>query len=76
MIQNNWLVSYKSIQGIHAYMREITRRDTFQTNLEYSLEDLINNYSGFRKDFDILFPELEAYCEKLFKSENIMLQAG
>ncbi len=74
MAKDNWLENYSSVQGIHNYMREITRRDTFQTNLEYSLEDLINNYSAFKTDFEEIFPQLVEYVKELTTSEELVLQ--
>lgn len=74
MIHDNWLVNYSSVQGVHNFMREITRRDTFQTNLEYSLEDLINNYNAFKMDFEEIFPQLIQYVQTLTGSEELVLQ--
>ncbi len=74
MINDNWLVNYSSVQGIHNFMREITRRDTFQTNLEYSLEDLINNYNDFKADFEEIFPQLIQYVQEITHSEELVLQ--
>ncbi len=74
MVHNNWLVNYASVQGIHSFMREITRRDTFQTNLEYSLEDLINQYNDFKADFEEIFPQLVQYVHDTIASEELVLQ--
>lgn len=74
MMNDNWLVNYSSVQGIHNFMREITRRDTFQTNLEYSLEDLINNYNEFKLDFEEIFPQLVQYVQEITHSEELVLQ--
>lgn len=74
MICDNWLVNFSSVNGTHMYMREITRRDTFQTNLEYSLEDLINQYHAFKADFEELFPQVIAFVKSSVKSEALVLQ--
>ncbi|HVD98857.1 MAG TPA: acyl carrier protein phosphodiesterase [Cytophagaceae bacterium] len=74
MINNNWLVNYSSVQGVHSFMREITRRDTFQTNLEYSLEDLINHYNEFKADFEEIFPQMIQHVQELIHSEELVLQ--
>jgi acyl carrier protein phosphodiesterase len=74
MVNDNWLVNYASVQGIHSFMREITRRDTFQTNLEYSLEDLINQYNEFKADFDEIFPQVQQYVHELTHTEEMVLQ--
>jgi acyl carrier protein phosphodiesterase len=74
MIQDNWLFHYSSVEGIHRYMREITRRDTFQTNLEYSLEDLIQHYNDFKADFEEFFPDLIAYTKEQLKKYEEELQ--
>ncbi len=74
MINDNWLVNYSSVQGVHNFMREITRRDTFQTNLEYSLEDLINNYNEFKTDFEEIFPQIVQYVQDLTHTEELILQ--
>jgi acyl carrier protein phosphodiesterase len=74
MMNDNWLVNYSSVQGIHSFMREITRRDTFQTNLEYSLEDLINHYNEFKTDFEEIFPQLVQHIQEITQSEELVLQ--
>lgn len=74
MIKDNWLVNLSSVNGVHSFMREITRRDTFQTNLEYSLEDLINQYNSFKADFEELFPDLIQYVQETVLSEELVLQ--
>ncbi|MCU0429571.1 MAG: acyl carrier protein phosphodiesterase [Cytophagaceae bacterium] len=74
MIQDNWLFHYSSVEGIHRYMREITRRDTFQTNLEYSLEDLIQSYHAFKADFDELFPALISFADEQMRKRELVLQ--
>jgi len=74
MINDNWLVKFASVNGTHTFMREITRRDTFQTNLEYSLEDLINQYNSFKEDFEELFPQLIQYVHETVGTEELVLQ--
>lgn len=74
MIQDNWLLNYSSVEGIHRYMRELTRRDTFQTNLEYSLEDLIQSYNDFKADFEEFFPQLIAFADEQLKKHELVLQ--
>ncbi len=64
LISKNILLNYDSIEGIHAYMQLITHKDTFQANLEHSLETLILHYELFKKDFEELIPELIGYTEK------------
>jgi acyl carrier protein phosphodiesterase len=63
-ISNNVLENYDSIEGIHSYMRLLTHKDTFQSNLEYSLEILIKHYAEFKSEFEEIFPQLVEYVEK------------
>jgi acyl carrier protein phosphodiesterase len=58
LLANDWIINMASIRGVHEYMQLITIKDTFQSILEYSLEDLTNNYNEFKEDFEEIMPDL------------------
>lgn len=55
IISGDWLFRISTIDGVHQYMKHLIRKDTFQSYLEYSLEDLCVNYTAFKEDFNRFF---------------------
>jgi acyl carrier protein phosphodiesterase len=65
MIEHNWLYNYRKIEGIDRALNGLSRRATFESNMEYSVKALEEHYDLFGEEFDTFFPELiekvEAY---------------
>jgi acyl carrier protein phosphodiesterase len=62
MFEQNWLVSYSSIEGIEATLKRIKAKlsskhqDSFVVTS--FLDDLENNYRELEIDFKLFFPEI------------------
>jgi acyl carrier protein phosphodiesterase len=65
MIAENWLGSYKTLEGVGLTFPRIARRLKRENNLATGLDELINNYSEIESDFLSFFPELIGYVEKI-----------
>ncbi len=65
MIEQNWLGSYQTREGINLTFQRIAKRIKRVNNLATAQEELINNYKGIEKDFLEFFPELYTYAKAL-----------
>jgi acyl carrier protein phosphodiesterase len=73
MISNNWLVNYSRPEGIQKALNGISRRTTFESNLEKGAEVLLNHKTFFENSFNRFFPELNEHCKNFIakgQSEN------
>lgn len=64
MIRNNWLVSYKDIQGIENACKGIAQRTKFRSNMANAHLQLQKYYDVLEADFRAFFPLLNAHCQK------------
>ncbi|MBN2534199.1 MAG: acyl carrier protein phosphodiesterase [Spirochaetales bacterium] len=63
MIKENWLCSYKNIEGIKNVLYRLSRRINRQNRIVESIIELQKNYSDLESDFQRFFPEIvHAYC--------------
>ena len=77
LLAANWIVNMSTIRGLHEYMQLITMKDTFQSILEYSLEDLTNQYNDFKADFEELMPDLAYFVKNTIKEqEEVLIMAN
>ncbi|MFY9311268.1 MAG: ACP phosphodiesterase [Bacteroidia bacterium] len=67
MIQYNILFQYSRIEGVQQVFNGMARRAAFQSNMEYAVKDLQENYLLFEEEFKLFFPELEAYISEELK---------
>jgi acyl carrier protein phosphodiesterase len=66
MIEENWLVSYKEINGIKNSLDRISWRFSKSKHpLSNPVEELIRNYESFEADFRSFFPCAIGYANKL-----------
>ena len=66
MIQQNWLLSYKTIDGIEKILSQMDSRIKRESNLRFSVQELRLFYKEFEDDFTTFFNELRIHSsEKL-----------
>ena len=58
MISRNWLVSYRSYEGIAWALAGISKRLSFQSGIENATAELRKDYNLYESEFQIFFPEL------------------
>ena len=58
MILNNWLKSYSQLNGLHQSLTGLSRRTTFNSGMEFAIEDIKFHYEIMQQDFFEFFPEL------------------
>lgn len=59
MMQQNWLVSYASIEGISRILYQMDYRTQFRSKMQYSVEELQEFYLDFDTEFTLFFKDLE-----------------
>lgn len=63
MIENNWLVNYAIPENMSRYFGGMARRTAFVSGMENAVEDLLQHYQLFDKEFKTFFPELIDFVE-------------
>lgn len=61
MTQENWLVSYKTIQGIEKILFQMDRRTQFQSKMQYAVHQLVENESLFENEFFEFFAQIQEF---------------
>ena len=66
MIQQNWLLSYKTIDGIEKILSQMDKRIKRESNMRFSVQELRLFYKEFEDDFTTFFNDLRIHSsEKL-----------
>ena len=66
MIQQNWLLSYQTIDGIEKILSQMDNRIKRESNMRFSVQELGLFYKEFEDDFTIFFNDLRIHStEKL-----------
>jgi acyl carrier protein phosphodiesterase len=75
IISNNLFGLLETLEGVHKYIKLMTKRDTVKGNFEYALTDFIENYLDFRNDFTVVFNDLKNFvqtdCKKLVEAQML-----
>ena len=67
MEKQNWLLSYGSFAGMQQAFNGMSRRTTFESNMELAVVNLKAGYSEFNQEFRQFFPELQSYVKNNFE---------
>ena len=59
MIENNWLLSYGTMEGLQYAFERIERRTKFKSNFENAVADLQKDYGLFNEEFNQFFPDVQ-----------------
>ena len=70
MIKDDWLSSYAHIEGIGMALRGMSRRTTFESNLENAEDELKADYDFYRQRFNVFFPEIILFAEEYLKTNK------
>lgn len=63
MQKQNWLVSYARIEGIARALQGMSKRTTFQSDMELAVNDLQQDYHLYQTEFTNYFPQLIQYVK-------------
>lgn len=70
MIRGNWLVNYARVEGIERALSGMARRTRFESKMEQSVNDLIEHYELFQKEFSDFFPVLQQHTREWLKENT------
>lgn len=62
-IMQNWLTSYAKMEGLRRSFQVLARRANYKSNMEYVVEDLIDDYELYESEFRAFFPDIANYCQ-------------
>lgn len=65
MIAQNWLAGYASFWSLEKVFKGMARRTGYKSGMEYAVADLKKNYSEFRDEFELFFPDIIDYVAEL-----------
>ena len=63
MIEDNWLLSYATIEGIQRVLDGMNRRTKGKSKMNGATKELIDHYKDFEKDFTEFFDELIEFSQ-------------
>lgn len=64
MIEENWLHSYQSLQGIETIIERIAKRIRFKNELSGAIEEISVLMDAYNHAFQHLFPELKLHVKR------------
>lgn len=68
LFQENWLVSYQTVEGINHILTQMDRRTKNQSNMRFGTQDLTEFYSEFEDEFTRFFKELILFSNEKLKT--------
>ncbi|MCF8302691.1 MAG: ACP phosphodiesterase [Bacteroidales bacterium] len=63
MRRRDWMASYAELEGLQRALGGMAKRTPFQSDMEYAVQDLEENYDDFLEEFRSFFPELINHVE-------------
>ncbi len=58
MIERNWLVSYRTTEGIQHILTQMDRRSKNVSRMQFAVEELTEFYDEFEEEFTLFFEEI------------------
>lgn len=68
MVDENWLYSYASIEGIQKILYQMNIRTKGRSKMDKAVKDLQEHYDDFAEDFKIFFPDLQEFSQEKIKN--------
>jgi acyl carrier protein phosphodiesterase len=68
MLEHNILLAYAKLEGIEKVLYGMSRRTTFESNMEHAIHDLKEHYELFENEFKLFFPELQQHVNTQIKT--------
>ena len=64
MIERNWLVSYRTTEGIQHILTQMDRRSKNISKMQFAVEELIEFYDDFEEEFTLFFEEMRVQAKE------------
>ncbi|MCI9845630.1 ACP phosphodiesterase [Flavobacterium pectinovorum] len=59
MIERNWLLSYRTVEGIHQILTQMDRRSKNISKMQFASEELKEFYTDFEDEFTSFFEDIQ-----------------
>ncbi|WP_025125784.1 acyl carrier protein phosphodiesterase [Myroides odoratimimus] len=74
MLEENWLVKYRSIEGLKYILTQMDRRTKGISKMSLATTELIEHYKTFEEHFSTFFTELQKHLIDFRKTERYLLK--
>lgn len=64
MIERNWLLSYRTTEGIHQILTQMDRRSKNISQMQYAIEELNEFYEEFEEEFTSFFEDIKIHAKE------------
>lgn len=64
MIERNWLLSYRTTEGIQNILTQMDRRSKNISQMQYAVEELTAFYDEFEEEFTLFFEEMKEQAKE------------
>ena len=64
MIDQNWLLQYQTVEGIHNIMTQMDSRTKNKSNMRFSSEELVLHYTAFEEEFTTYFKAIQQHAKE------------
>lgn len=64
MIERNWLLSYRTVDGIHQILTQMDRRSKNISKMQFAVEELREFYDEFEQEFTLFFEEIKVKAKE------------
>jgi acyl carrier protein phosphodiesterase len=68
MIERNWLLSYRTVEGIHQILTQMDRRSKNISKMQFASEELKEFYDEFEQEFTLFFEEIQQQAKQKLHS--------
>ena len=68
MIERNWLLSYRTTEGIQNILTQMDRRSKNISQMQFAVEELTEFYDEFEEEFTLFFEEMRAQAKEKLHS--------
>jgi len=64
MIERNWLLSYRTVEGIHQILTQMDRRSKNISKMQFASEELKEYYAEFEQEFTTFFEDIQKQAKQ------------
>ncbi len=64
MIERNWLLSYRTVEGIHQILTQMDRRSKNISKMQFASEELKEFYAEFEQEFTTFFEDIQKQAKQ------------
>lgn len=68
MEKQNWLLSYRTVEGISEILTQMDRRTKNESKMRFASEELKTFYTEFEEEFTLFFEDLRLHAQEKLKT--------